>query len=162
MQIEITRFDGGLRLKPFTPYMAKYLKYHHREMQTIQYKRDCVFVEKLLYSLDSDGYAFTLPGFFHQLTGLIHRNHDTYNVIDLRSALPPVDWERIKQFKLRDYQIPLVADLIIKGEQDSGVINAAGGVGKTHIAAVTYAAWNGLNTILAIPLKEVVLSLIHI
>jgi len=156
MHIEITRFDGGLRFKPVPPYLTKYLKYHHREMQTVQYRRECVFVEKLLYSVDSDGYAFTLPGFFHHLTMLVHKNHDTYNVEDLRTPLPPIDWDRIKQFNLRDYQIPLVADLILKGVNDSGVINAAGGIGKTHIAAVTYAAWNSLNTVLAIPLKEVV------
>jgi superfamily II DNA or RNA helicase len=156
MHIEITRFDGGLRLKPFPPYLAKYLKYSHREMKTIQYKRECVFVEKLLYSIDSDGYAFTLPGFFNKIIGLINKNLDTHSVEDLRTSLPPIDWMRIKQFKLRDYQIPLVADLILRGEQDSGVINAAGGIGKTHLAAVTYASWNSLNTILAIPLKEVV------
>jgi hypothetical protein len=132
MHIEITRFDGGLRLKPFPPYLAKYLKYSHREMKTIQYKRECVFVEKLLYSIDSDGYAFTLPGFFTKVTGLIHKNLDTYSVEDLRTPLPPIDWMRIKQFKLRDYQIPLVADLILRGEQDSGVINAAGGIGVTY------------------------------
>jgi superfamily II DNA or RNA helicase len=156
MHIEITRFDGGLRLKPHPPYLTRYLKYHHREMQTIQYRRECVFVEKLLYSLDGAGCAFTLPGFFQAIVNLIHKNHDTYNVLDLRTALPATNWDRIKQFKLRDYQIPLVAELILKGEQESGVINAAGGIGKTHLAAVTYAAWNGLNTILAIPLKEVV------
>ena len=156
MHIEITRFDGGIRLTPFPPYLAKYLKYHHREMQTIQYRRECVFVEKLLYALDGTGYAFTLPGFFKKITDLIHRQHDTYSVVELRTPLPPTDWERIKQFKLREYQIPLVAELILKGEQESGVINAAGGIGKTHLAAVTYAAWNQLNTILAIPLKEVV------
>jgi superfamily II DNA or RNA helicase len=156
MHVEITRFDGGLRLKPFPPYLAKYLKYSHREMQTIQYRRECVFVEKLLYSLDSSGYAYTLPGFFHKIVEQIHRNHDTYLVEDLRTKLPPIDWERVKQFKLREYQIPLVADLLLKGEENSGVINAAGGIGKTHLAAVTYAGWNSLNTILAIPLKEVV------
>jgi superfamily II DNA or RNA helicase len=156
MLIEITRFDGGLRLAPFPPYLAKYLKYHHREMQTIQYRRECVFVEKLLYATDGAGQAFTLPGFFSKIVGLIHKYHDTYSVQDLRTPLPATDWERIKKFKLRDYQIPLVADLILKGEQNSGVVNAAGGIGKTHLAAVTYAAWNQLNTILAIPLKEVV------
>jgi len=156
MHVEITRFDGGLRLKPFPPYLARYLKYHHREMQTIQYRKECVFVEKLLYAQDASGYAFTLPGFFSAIVGLIHRYHDTYGVEDLRTPLPPTDWNRIRQFKLRDYQVPLVAELILKGEQDSGVINAAGGIGKTHLAAVTYAAWNQLNTVLAIPLKEVV------
>jgi superfamily II DNA or RNA helicase len=156
MHIEITRFDGGLRFKPYPPYLTKYLKYHHREMQTIQYKRECVFVEKLLYSTDNTGYAFTLPGFYKAIVELIHKHHDTYSVEDLRTSLPATDWDRIKKFKLRDYQIPLVAELILKGEQDSGIINAAGGIGKTHLAAVTYAAWNSLNTILAIPLKEVV------
>jgi superfamily II DNA or RNA helicase len=156
MHIEITRFDGGLRFKPIPPYLMKYLRYHHREMQSFNYKRECVFVEKMLYSVDGEGYAFTLPGFFYQITVMIHKNHDTYQVTDLRTLLPPIDWNRIKEFKLRDYQIPLVADLVLKGAEDSGVINAAGGIGKTHLAAITYAAWNGLNTILAIPLKEVV------
>jgi superfamily II DNA or RNA helicase len=155
MNIEIDRFDSGLRFTPAVPYLLKYLRYYAREMQSVNYRRECVFVEQILYT-SSDGYVYTLPGFFGALGKLIHKNHDTFSVKDLRSKLPPIDWDRVKKFNLRKYQVPLVAELLLKGEQESGVINAAGGIGKTHLAAVTYAAWNNLNTILAIPLKEVV------
>ena len=155
MKIEIIRFDGGLLFKPAPPYLLKFLRYHSREMQSINFRRECVFKEQILYTVH-EGKVFTLPGFYPAIVKLIDKQGDTKEVRDLRTKLPDIDWARVKQFKLRDYQIPLVAELLLKGKEDSGVVNAAGGIGKTHLAAVTYAAWNGLNTILAIPLKEVV------
>lgn len=155
MHIEIDRFDGGLRFSPPVPYLLKYLRYHAREMKSINYRRECVFTEQILYT-SADGCVYTLPGFYTAICNLITKNLDTFSTKDRRTALPPIDWDRVKQFNLRKYQVPLVAELLLKGEQESGVINAAGGIGKTHLAAVTYAAWNNLNTILAIPLKEVV------
>jgi superfamily II DNA or RNA helicase len=155
MHIEIDRFDGGLRLSPPTPYLLKYLRYYAREMKSINYRRECVFTEQLLYT-STDGYIYTLPGFYVAICNLITKHLDTFSTKDRRTKLPEIDWNRVKKFNLRKYQIPLVAELLLKGAQDSGVVNAAGGIGKTHLAAVAYAAWNNLNTILAIPLKEVV------
>jgi superfamily II DNA or RNA helicase len=159
MKIKVTRFDGGLKIAPSPMYLHKYLKYHHREMRTIQYKRECVFVEKLLYATDEGGNSYTLPGFYHDITNLVKKNMDVLEVEDFRTAMPEPDWSAVKKtIKLRDYQVQPVIDLLFKGREDSGVINATGGFGKTVIQAVTYAAWNHLNTILAIPLKQVVLQ----
>jgi hypothetical protein len=158
MKIKITRFDGGLKISPNPAYVSKFLRYHHREMRTVQYKRECVFSEKLLYAVDSNGDAYTLPGFYADLVKLIGKNMDVLEVEDFRTPLPEPDWAAVKKIKLRDYQIQPVIDLLFRGQHESGVINAAGGFGKTHIQAITYAAWNSLNTILAIPLKQVVLQ----
>lgn len=158
MKITVTRFDGGLKVQPAPVYISKFLKYSHRTMQTIGYRRECVFVERVLYSAGEDGAIYTLPGFYHSLIGLIGKNMDVAEVNDLRTPMPTPDWHAIKKIKLRDYQIQPMLDLVFKGMGDSGVINATGGFGKTHIQAITYAAWNKLNTILAIPLKQVVLQ----
>lgn len=158
MKIKVVRFDGGLQVTPCPVYVSKFLRYHHREMKSINYKRECVFVEKLLYSKDPNGSAYTLPGFYHALVALIHKNMDVVESVDQRTSMPDPDWAAVKKIKLRDYQREPALDLIFKGMEDSGVVNAAGGFGKTHIQAITYAAWNKLNTILAIPLKQVVLQ----
>lgn len=158
MKITVTRFDGGIKVNPCPIYLSKFLRYHHREMRSIQYRRECVFVEKLLYASDSDGSIYTLPGFYHDIVGLINKNMDVVEHEDLRTPMPDPDWKAVKKIKLRDYQQQPVIDLLFKGAEESGVINATGGFGKTHIQAVTYAAWNKLNTILAIPLKQVVLQ----
>jgi len=158
MKIKITRFDGGLKIVPCPVYLNKFLRYHHREMKSIQYKRECVFVEKLLYATDADGAIYTLPGFYKDLVGLMSKHMDVVETEDLRTPMLEPDWDAVRKIKLRDYQVQPVIDLLFKGKEDSGVINATGGFGKTHIQAVTYAAWNKLNTILAIPLKQVVLQ----
>jgi superfamily II DNA or RNA helicase len=158
MKIKIVRFDGGLQVSPCPVYVSKFLKYHHREMRSVNYRRECVFVEKLLYSKDPSGAAYTLPGFYHDLVALVRKNMDVPEVEDRRTPMPEPDWVSVKKIKLRDYQREPALDLIFKGMEDSGVINAAGGFGKTHIQAITYAAWHNLNTILAIPLKQVVLQ----
>jgi superfamily II DNA or RNA helicase len=158
MKIKITRFDGGLKIAPCPVYLSKFLRYHHREMKSIQYKRECVFTEKLLYAADADGAIYTLPGFYQDLVKLMNKNMDVVETEDFRTPMDEPDWEAVKKIKLRDYQVQPVIDLLFKGKEDGGVINATGGFGKTHIQAVTYAAWNKLNTILAIPLKQVVLQ----
>lgn len=158
MKIKVTRFDGGLKVDSCPVYLNKFLRYHHREMKSVNYRRECVFVEKLLYATDVDGSIFTLPGFYNDIVRLVGKNLDTLEIEDFRSPMPPPDWEEVKKIKLRDYQKEPMLDLVFKGMEDSGVINATGGFGKTHIQAITYAAWNGLNTILCIPLKQVVLQ----
>jgi len=158
MKIKITRFDGGLKINPCPVYLSKFLRYHHREMKSVQYKRECVFTERLLYATDIDGNIFTLPGLYHDIVKLLHKNLDVVELEDFRTAMPEPDWQAVKKIQLRDYQVEPALDLIFKGMTDSGVVNATGGFGKTHIQAVTYAAWNKLNTILAIPLKQVVLQ----
>lgn len=159
MKIKVTRFDGGLKISPAPVYLSKFLRYHHREMKSINYKRECVFVERLLYANDDTGSMYTLPGFYHSVVNLVKKNMDVLELEDLRTPMPEPDWAAVKKtIKLRDYQVQPVIDLLFKGREDSGVINATGGFGKTVIQAVTYAAWNQLNTILAIPLKQVVLQ----
>ena len=158
MKIQITRFDGGLKITPCPVYLSKFLRYHHREMKSINYRRECVFTEKLLYATDADGAIYTLPGFYSDIVSLTGKHLDVAEVIDLRTPMPSPDWEAVKKIKLRDYQRQPVIDLLFKGQEESGVINATGGFGKTFIQAITYAAWNNLNTILAIPLKQVVLQ----
>jgi superfamily II DNA or RNA helicase len=158
MKIEICRFDGGLKINPMPHYLFKFLQYHHREMKLVNFKRECVFVKKLLYTLDDNGSAYTLPGFYQQIVNLIDKNMDLVEVKDVRTSMPPPDWEYVKRIKLRDYQKNPAVDFIFKGMEGNGVINAAGGFGKTFIQAITYAAWNSLNTILAIPLKQVAIQ----
>ena len=127
-------------------------------MKSVQYKRECVFVEKLLYATDSDGSIYTLPGFYNDIIKLCNKHMDLVETEDFRTIMPEPDWVAVKKISLRDYQKQPTLDLLFKGIEDSGVINATGGFGKTHIQAITYAAWNKLNTILAIPLKQVVLQ----
>jgi hypothetical protein len=130
MKIKITRFDGGLKISPNPAYVSKFLRYHHREMRSIQYKRECVFSEKLLYATDTNGDAYTLPGFYADLVKLIGKNMDVLEVEDFRTPLPEPDWNAVKKIKLRDYQVQPVIDLLFRGQHESGVINAAGGFGS--------------------------------
>lgn len=130
MKIKIVRFDGGLKITPCPVYVSKFLKYHHREMKSIGYQRQCVFVEKLLYATDQDGSIYTLPGFYHSLVALMGKNLDTVETEDFRTSMPDPDWGSVKKIKLRDYQKEPTLDLIFKGMEDSGVINATGGFGE--------------------------------
>lgn len=158
MNIKITRIDGGLKITPAPPYLTKYLKYQHRSMEIVKYKRVPVFSERLLHTVDNDGGVYTMQGFFVQICKLIHKNSDTYCVEDLRTPMPAIDWAAIKKVGLRDYQIDPVVAGLQEGMNNSGVVLAAGGFGKTYCQAFWYAAWNQLNTILAIPLKQVFLQ----
>lgn len=158
MKLQITRFDGGLKISPCPNYLSKFLRYSHREMKSIQYRRECVFTERLLYTVDSEGAVYTFQGFYKDILHLAGKHMDVVEIVDLRSPFPAPDWEEVRKIKLRDYQRQPVVDLLFKGQDDGGVVNAAGGFGKTFIQAITYAAWHNLNTILAIPLKQVVLQ----
>ncbi|WP_394998603.1 DEAD/DEAH box helicase [Acinetobacter sp.] len=155
MNIKITRLDGGLRVSPAPPYVTKYLKYTHRSMETIRYKQVASYTERLLHTTDEEGGVYTLQGFFAHLCKLIHKNHDTFIVEDSRTPMPQIDWNAVKAIGLRDYQVDPVIEGLTKGMTDSGVWRAAGGFGKTYCQAINWAAWNSLNTILAIPLKQV-------
>lgn len=156
MNIKITRIDGGLHINPAPPYLTKYLKYQHRSMEIVKYKRVPTFSERLLHTADPDtGGIYTLQGFFEHVCKLIHKYADTYIVEDLRTPMPPIDWLAVKNVGMREYQIDPVVEGLTKGMTNSGVYLAAGGFGKTYCQAFTYAAWNSLNTILAIPLKQV-------
>jgi superfamily II DNA or RNA helicase len=127
-------------------------------MRSVNYRRECVFTEKVLYAADAEGAIYTLPGFYKDVLQLCSNHLDVVELEDFRTPMPNPDLEAVKRIRLRDYQKEPALDLIFKGMEESGVINAAGGFGKTHIQAITYAAWNNLNTILAIPLKQVVLQ----
>lgn len=130
MKITVTRSDSGLRIDPSPAYLLKFLRYRHREMQTVNWKRDCVFVEKLLYVTDEGGTSYTLQGFYSDIVKLIGKNMDVLEIIDIRTPMPEPDWAAIKAIKLRDYQVDMVLDMIFKGTEDSGVINATGGSGN--------------------------------
>ena len=155
MNITITLIDGGIRVSPITDYLTQYLKYSHRKIETIRYKRETTFEERLLYETDGQGGLYTLQGFFKKICNLIHKNKDTFKIIDLRTPLPDIDWAAVKAVGLRDYQVDAVVKGLAEGTVNSGIFNAAGGYGKTYCQAFTYAAWNKLNTILAIPLAQV-------
>lgn len=155
MNIKLTRLNGGLHLDIAPPYITNYLQYHHRVMTTKNWKRETVFEKRLLHTADGNGGVFTLQGFYVSLCDLIHKNHDTFTVVDTRTKLPEINWDEIKRIGPRDYQIDAVVDFLLRGSEDSGIINATGGYGKTYCQALTYAAWHELNTILAIPLNQV-------
>ena len=155
MNVAITLLDGGIHLTPATDYLTKYLRYSHRKMELIHYKRKTVFEDRLLHQMDGDGGLITLQGFFGKICNLVHKYKDTYTVNDLRSPLPPVNWQAVKDVGVKDYQIDAVAKGLTLGADHSGIFYAAGGYGKTYCQAFTYAAWGGLNTILAIPLQQV-------
>lgn len=155
MNITITLVDGGLRIAPFTDYLTKFLRYHHRTIELVKYKRETVFEERLLYQTDGTGGLYTLQGYFTKICNLIHKHKDTFKIVDMRTPLPEIDWEGVRDVGMRDYQIEPVVAGLMAGAQNSGIFNAAGGYGKTYCQAFTYAAWSSLNTILAIPLAQV-------
>lgn len=155
MNINITLMDGGIRVYPFTDYLLKYLKYQHKNMGLVRFKRQVTYEERLLYQTDGQGGLYTLQGFYTKICKLIHKHKDTYNVTDLRTKMPEIDWEAVRDIGLRDYQIEPVVQGLTLGLDHSGIWKAAGGYGKTYCQAFTYGAWNKLNTILAIPLAEV-------
>ena len=155
MNIHITLLDGGIHLTPATEYLTRYLKYSHRTMEMVHYKKKTVFEERLLHQMDGEGGLFTLQGYFGKVCELVHKNRDTYTITDSRTPLPDIDWQAVKDVGLRDYQVDAVAKGLTLGSQNSGIFHAAGGYGKTYCQAFTYAAWGSLNTILAIPLKQV-------
>ena len=158
MNISITRDNGAMQVTPAPPYLLDYLKYSHRSFEVVRYKRVNKFTTKLLYETDGEGGVYTLHGFFEKICMLITKTNDTYNIIDIRTNLPKINWDRVKQIGLREYQVKDVAEFLEKAKNNSGIINATGGYGKTIMQAVTYAAFNNLNTILAIPLKQVFLQ----
>ena len=130
MNLKVTRFDGGLKINPCPVYLTKFLRYHHREMKSVNYRRECVFTEKVLYATDADGSIYTLPGFYQDIVKLCNKHLDVLEVEDFRTPMPAPDWSAVKRIKLRDYQKDPALDLIFKGMEDSGVINAAGGFGS--------------------------------
>lgn len=160
MKIRIIRFNGGLHISPAPVYLTKFLKYRHKSLELVAYKRKPVFKEVLLHEPDGlgEGGILTLQGFYKQVCALIEKKGDTYSVVDNRTALPDPDWEAIKSLSPRDYQIEPIVEVIQEGTENSGVILATGGWGKTYAQAFVYAAWNKLNTILAIPIKQVAIQ----
>ena len=155
MNITITRIGSGLHLNAMPTYLTKYLRYTHRTIEMINYKKQPTYSERLLHQPDGNGGMYTLQGFFTHICKLIHDNKDTYVVKDMRPAMPAIDWQAVKNLGPRDYQIDDIVEGLTKGLTDSGIWKATGGYGKTYCQGFTYAAWNSLNTILAIPLKQV-------
>jgi len=154
-KITITRIDGALRVNPAPPYISDFLYYSHRSFKTVNYKRVNNFEKKALHVPDGEGGVITLQGFYSRIIGLLDKNMQLYEVVDLRTKLPEIDWDAVKAQGLRDYQITPTAEFLVAAQADSGIVNATGGYGKTILQAVTYAAFSSLRTILAIPLKQV-------
>lgn len=137
MDICITRVDGALRVNPAPPYIVEYLQYHHRGLGTKNYQRVNTFELRLLHSSDGSGGVTTFGGFFEHICKLISKNHDTYRVVDQRTALPDIDldainninWKAIGSTGLRDYQLDPVVDFLFKMKENSGIVSATGGYG---------------------------------
>lgn len=163
MQIVITRYDGGLQINPAPPYITDYLKYSRRSFGRVMYRTVAQYEVIQLHHIAPNGGVLTFPGFFEKIVKLIKKNTDTFEIQDRRTPLPEVDWNAIKNINwagnnyegLRDYQIDLVIEFLAKTKVNPGIVCGVGGIGKTVLSAVTYAAYNQLNTILAIPLKLV-------
>ena len=155
MDITLTRLDGGLHITPAVPYITNYLKYSHRSLEQERWQRVNKFTAKFLYASHASGGIITLPGFYNHICKLIDTNTDICITNDLRTPLPSVDWERIKQIGLRDFQLEPFANFLTAIQESSGLCTAAGGIGKTHFQLACYAAFNKLNTIVAIPLNAV-------
>lgn len=158
MEIIISRFDRGLRLSVAPPYISAYLRYSHRTMEIVKYKKVSKFTTRLLYSTDDESTAiYTLPGFFEHLCKLIKKHGDTYKVEDYRTKMPEIDWQAVKDIGLRDYQVNPVSEALIKAYRNSGIFRATTGVGKTY-CMMYFAAAFGLNTIVATPSRRTLIQ----
>lgn len=157
MKIRLTRLKRGLHILPAPTYLTKYLKYKHKSLELVKFKRKPVFKDVLLHQPDQNGSGgvVTFQGFFTSVCDLITKNGDTFEVEDDRDAMPEIDWEEVKRIGPKEYQIDPVVQYLTEGMTNSGIIHCCGGWGKTFGQAFTYAAWNQLNTILAIPMKQV-------
>lgn len=157
MKITLTRLKRGLHVLPAPTYITKYLKYRHKSLELVRFKRKPVFKEVLLHQpdLNGSGGVVTFQGFFTELCDMITKHGDSFTVIDERAAMPEIDWAAIKRIGPKDYQVDPLIEFLNQGLTNSGVVHCCGGWGKTFAQAFTYAAWNQLNTILAIPLKQV-------
>lgn len=153
MEINIVRTDTGLHIYPLPPYLEKYLHYTRRSFETVKFRRVNKFEKIALYSKDEDAICHTFGGFYHQVISLIEKNFDVANVKDNRTQFKNPDLHRVKKLDLRDYQIEDVVRIITANE--SGIVKAATGWGKTFAAAAIYAAFNQLNTIIATPSRNV-------
>lgn len=163
MTITLTRVDGALWINPAPPYITDYLKYSHRSFGLEGWRRVNKFEVKLLHQPAAEGGVITFQGFFEKLCRMIHKHGDLFVVDDQRTpigepnlqAIKDINWEAIDSTGPLGYQLEPIVDFLYRAKDNSGIANATGGWGKTVLQAVTYAAYNHLNTILAIPLKEV-------
>lgn len=128
MNLTITRIDGAVRVTPAPPYLVEYLRYSHRSFKTERYQRVNHFETRLLHRIDGEGGIITLQGFFEKICKLIHKNNDTFVVEDQRTPLPEIDWNRVKEIGLRDYQVEPVTEFLLKAKEHSGIVNATGGL----------------------------------
>lgn len=166
MHIAFTRVDNALRFSPAAPGLLDHLHYHRREFRRVQGRMATVFEKRDLYRMLPDGSVLTLPGFYPALVRLVADQGDTSATDDRRTAPPALDWAAVNGIRwegigstgLRDYQMPAMAEFLTRAQQENGIVCATGGYGKTIVQAVTCAAFRGMNTILAIPLKEVFLQ----
>lgn len=155
LKISIVRIDEGIWIGPVPHYVLNYLKYHHRSLQTKNWKRVQHFEEVKLYNVQEEGVT-TLAGFFNPVLKLIQKNMDVPEVHDYRTVLPEIDWNEVSKISLRDYQKEPVKEFLLKGQENSGILSCTMAWGKTFGQMITYAAWHNLQTILAIPLTQVV------
>lgn len=162
--IRIERYPGLLLLHDIPTYILDYLQYSRREFELVGYQTESVYIKRQLYKETQDPKTgqmciATYWGFYEKLRKLLDKGGDKYEVIDYRPPMPPVDikavmqmdWAAIKSSGLRDYQYDAVSKLLAHLHYDGGIVHATGGMGKTIVSACVYAAWHGLNTILAVP-----------
>lgn len=155
--------NGALSVYPAPPYILEYLRYTHRGFATVNYRRVNSFEKRNLYSVLDDGQVVTFQGFFQKICRLATKHGDTVEIADERDTLPDINWQAVKDINWesigskgpRDYQYDPIVDFLVQAKDNSGIVCATGGWGKTIMQAVTYAAFDSKNTILAIPLKQV-------
>jgi superfamily II DNA or RNA helicase len=155
MEIHVTRIDGALHINPAPPYLTKYLQYTKRGMEMVGWKKETVYTKIQLHKQCDDGSIVTFRGFYRKIEALIAKNGDTMVTRDNRTPLPEIDREAVLKINFREHQIPLMVEILDKMQQDDGIVWAATGAGKTHISAGIYAAYNNLNTVIAVPLAAV-------
>jgi superfamily II DNA or RNA helicase len=163
MEIELIRVDGAVKINPAPLYLLDYLQYSRRGFAMQNYQRVNDFQKRLLYDQDEDGGIITLAGFFPKICKLIDKHNDLKIIHDHRTPMPAPNWENIKNMNweaigstgLRDYQVDTVLEMVNKAQLENGIINTTGATGKSVYAACLYGAYQQLNTILAVPLKEV-------
>ena len=164
MKITIIRVDGAIKVDPAPDYLTNYLQYSHRSFGLQGWKRVNKFEKRELYSADPESGIITFAGFFDKITSLIAAEGDELLVEDRRTFVKEPDlqavndilWEGIESLGLREYQVPLVAEFLLKVKEGNGICCATGGLGKTIVMACTYAAYSNIGpTILAVPLKAI-------
>jgi superfamily II DNA or RNA helicase len=137
----MTLGDGWLRIHPYVPAeLEKELRYWHRSMDLVKYKRVSKGEWCQVYKLDRrvnprtgmlESTMLTMPGFAVRVRNLLSSLSIDFDVVDRRTPPPQPDMEAAMAH-LRPYQMECVFTLLKSG---GGVLSAYTGYGKTHVMA---------------------------